>query len=94
MSVLSQSFFALVRRHLMSFLLLSAWHDRENYMLIISLLFPYGLSKSLGGLEGGNLVLRNCDCGVLEDIAGSLGSSFLGDEATETSQIYILVVLK
>ena len=94
MSVLSQSFFALVRRHLMSFLFLSAWHSREYYMLIINFLLSDSLSKGLSRLEGGNLVLGNGDGGVLEDVTGSLSGSLLGYEASKTSQVNVLVILQ
>ena len=30
MTILTQAFFALVRRHLMSFMLLSVWHNVNN----------------------------------------------------------------
>ena len=33
MPVLSQSFFTLVRRHFMSFFLLSAWHSFLNFLI-------------------------------------------------------------
>jgi hypothetical protein len=36
MSVLSQSFFTLVRRHLMSLFLFTAWHNRDYFMLTIT----------------------------------------------------------
>ena len=39
-------------------------------------------------------MLRNGDGSVLEDVTCSLGSSLLGDEASETSQIYVLIVLE
>ena len=57
MSILSQSFFTLVRRHLMSFFLLSAWHSVmfldgykcELYVYLISCI------KVLAGLNAGML---------------------------------------
>ena len=52
MSVFSQAFFALVGRHLMSFLLFPAWHNNfflDDYFT----LFFTSLTKVLAGLKEG-----------------------------------------
>lgn len=73
MSVLSQSFFALMSRHLMSLFLLSARHNLR-YLLVSSLnssdinnilLTLYGLCESLGGLESRDVMFGNDDSSIL-----------------------------
>ena len=71
MSVLSQSFFTLVSRHLMSFLLFSVWHSFVFFsvviMLCVSLLLYgcYSCAESLGRLEGRNVVFGHNETNVL-----------------------------
>lgn len=96
MSVLSQSFFTLVRRHLMSFFLFSAWHSCKCLNMVCEMcelpeLFDVG-HKGFSRLEGGNVVLGDDDGGVFGDVASSLFGAFFEDEATETSQINVFTV--
>ncbi len=68
MSVLSQSFFALVRRHLVSFLFLSVRHSCLFLRLILlsyDCLALDGLAEALSRLECRNVVLRDDDGSVL-----------------------------
>ena len=58
-------------------------------------LFALHLShEALGGLEAGEVVCLNHNCGVLRDVAGSLFSAVLHHEAAESTQIYILFLEK
>ena len=86
MSVLSESFLAFVRGHLVPFFLLSARHNGKYYK---GLLFLDFCEEALGRLEGRNVVSRDDDGGVLGDVAGGLFFSSLDDEAAETSQINV-----
>ena len=64
MSVLPQTFFTLVGRHLMSLLLFPAWHS----FLFLSQLFDFVLhfvDKGLSRLERRNEVFRNDNGSVL-----------------------------
>ena len=90
-SVLSQSFFTLVRRHFMSFLFLSVWHSFTIYRLILKL-FLYLVYESLCRLERWNVVFGDSDCLLLVNVTCSLLRSMLDDEATESAQIYRLLI--
>ena len=87
-SILSQAFFALVRRHFMSLVFLSVWH---NIGILRVFLFN-SVHKGFSRLEGRDLVSRDGDSNVLADVTASLLSSYLDDEATEASQIHILAL--
>ena len=56
MSVLSQSFFTLVRRHFMSFFLLSAWHSLKFLWLILLFIYFFtAIVNVFAGLNAGIL---------------------------------------
>ena len=87
MTVLSQSFFTLVRRHLMSFLLITVGHSCKYSMgLRINALVIDGLHENLGGLEGRNVVLGDDNRGFLGNVAGRLCGAFFEDKAAKASE--------
>ena len=63
MTILAKTLLTLVRRHLMTLVLLSVWHNCY-YLRVVNCLF-YLTCKALSGLECGDTVLRNSDSGVL-----------------------------
>ena len=79
--VQTQAFFTLVRRHLVSFMLLSVRH-------IINELFLHFRAESLGGLECGDIVCRDGDSCLLGDIACGFLGAVLDDKAAETTEIH------
>ncbi len=83
-SVLAQALFTLVRRHLMSFSLFSAWHNKR--MLILFLLF-HGVDENLGRLESRDVMSGDGHGRLLGDVAGGLLSPMLDDEAAETTKV-------
>ena len=94
MTILSQSFFTLVSRHFMTLMLLSVWHSGKILWIntLFILLFLHVHCESLCRLERGDVVLGNDNGCVLRNIASSLLCSLLQDEATEATQIYILLL--
>ena len=88
-SVLSQAFFALVRRHLVSFVFLTVWHSIKIFVVFLLL---DSVHEGLSRLEGRNLVGRDGDGDVLANITAGLLSSRLDDEATEASQIHVFTL--
>ena len=84
-SVLTQALLALVRSHLMPFMLLSVWHNTLVLKLLIYLF--YFVYKYLSWLESWDVVSRNSHCSVLSDVSCCLLSSVLDDEATEATEI-------
>ena len=87
MTILAKAFFTLVRSHFVPFVLFSVWHNRNNLLFYISF---HLVHESFSRFECRDEVLRNNQCGVLRDVAGSFLCSFLGDETTKTSQINIV----
>ena len=71
MSVLSQAFFALVSRHLVSLVFFTVWH---NIKIFVDFLLN-SVHKGLGRLKGRNLVGGDGDGDVLANIAAGLFSS-------------------
>ena len=102
MTVLAQSFFTLVRRHLVAFTFFSVWHDVVNYKglltIIVSVYLVDGggllhlVHEHLSGLESRNLVLGDNDDSVLADVAGGLLRTGLHDEATKSAKVNILAI--
>ena len=86
MSVLAQALLALVRCHLMPFMLLSVWHNTVGLKLLLYLF--YFVYEYLSWLESWNVVSRNSHRSVLGDVSCCLLSSMLDDEATESTEIY------
>ena len=77
MTVLAQSFFALVRCHLVAFAFLSVRHISKMLIVNYVMLSTTGellhlIHEHLGGLESRDLVLGDNDDSVLADIAGGL----------------------
>ena len=77
MTILAQSFFALVSCHFVAFTFLSVWHIRKMLVIMkcgmsLSVRLLHLIHEHLSGLESRNLVLGNNDNGVLADIAGGL----------------------
>jgi len=93
MSVLSQSFLALVRVHFRTFTFFSARHN--EYLLndynLFSVFFDR-FNEVLARFEGRNIVRFDSDGLVLGDIASRLFSSVFHDKTAEASQINILAV--
>ena len=87
-TVLAQSFFALVRCHLVAFAFLSVRHISK--MLIVN--YVMLIHEHLGGLESRDVVLGDDDDSVLADIAGGLLRAGLHDEAAKTTQANILAI--
>ena len=102
MTVLAQSFFTLVRRHLVAFTFFSVWHDVVNYKglltIIVSVYLVDGggllhlVHEHLSGLESRNLVLGDNDNSVLADVAGGLLSALLHDEAAKTTEEHVVTL--
>ena len=88
-SVLSQAFFALVRRHLVSFVFLTVWHNIKILQVVFLL---DSVHEGLSRLEGRNLVGRDGDGDVLANVATGLLGSRLDDEATKASQINVFAL--
>ena len=86
--VLSQAFFALVSRHLVSLVFFTVWHD--IVFLVVSLFDS--VHESLGRLESRNLVGWDGDGDVLADVTACLFGPRLDDEAAEASQIHVLTL--
>ena len=63
MTILAKTLLTLVRRHLMTLVLLSVWHNCY-YLRFVNFLL-YLTCKALSGLESGDTVLGNSDSGVL-----------------------------
>ena len=91
MPVLTQAFFALVRCHLVSLSLFSAWHNPDvvGGLLHFYVTF-YLVNKGLGRFKGRNIVGGDDDRCILRNVSPCLFSSFLDDETSESSQIDIL----
>ena len=87
MPVLAQTFFTLVRRHLVTLMLLSVGHIIMNLKLFVH----YLLDEAVSGLESGDVVSGDHDSGLLGDVTGGLLSAMLDDEAAETTKIHILI---
>ena len=87
-SVLSQAFFALVCRHLVSLVFLTVWHSIKIFVVFLL----DSVHEGLGRLEGRNLVGGDGDGDVLANVTASLFSSRLDDEAAEASQIHVLTL--
>ena len=85
-SVLTQALLALVRSHLMPFMLLSVWHNTLVLKLLIYLF--YFVYKYLSWLESWDVVSRNSHCSILGDVSCCLLCSMLDDEATESTEVY------
>ena len=85
MSILAQTFFALVGRHLVSLVFLSVRHFKTTILLFYTLFNV--VDESLGGLEGRNIVCGDDDGGVLGDVTTSLLSTFFDNEATKTTEV-------
>ena len=86
MSVLTQALLALVRCHLMPFMLLSVWHNTlclNYYLLLLDF-----VDENLSRLEGWDVVSRNCHRSVLCDVSCCLLSPVFDDEAAESAEIY------
>ena len=99
MTILAQSLFALVSRHLVSFLLFTVWH--RSFSLTVLYKYPvpaelclfYFSRKDFRRFEGRHLVLGDYYRCVFRDVAGRLGSAFFEDKAAEAAQIDILAAL-
>ena len=90
MTILAKTLLTLVRSHLMTLVLLSVWH---NCIILNGLYKLLNLTcEALSGLESRNIVLGDSDCSVLRDVTSNLSSALLDDEATKTTEIYILTL--
>lgn len=99
MTVLSQTFFALVRGHLVAFSFLSAGHCSEKLevnILVMIFRASAGLfhlfHEHFGRLESGDFVLGDDDGGVLGDVAGCFFGAYFDDEATEAAEVHVFAV--
>ena len=99
MTVLSQTFFALVRGHLVAFSFLSAGHCSEKLevnILVMIFRASAGLfhlfHEHFGRLESGDFVLGDDDGGVLGDVAGGLLRAGLDNEAAKTAQVNVVAM--
>ncbi len=63
----------------------SEWIRNEYFLLLDC------IEEHLGGLESRDVVLGDDHRGVLGDIAGSLLSALLEDEATEAAEINVVI---
>ena len=90
MSILAQTFFTLVSRHLVSLVFLSVGHFITTIRLFYTLFNV--VDESLGGLEGRNIVCGDDNGGVLGDVTTSLLSTFLDDETTKATEIDVLTL--
>ena len=90
MPVLAQTLLTLVRGHLMPLVLFSVWHNSRDLKLVLL----DGSNENLGRLERGNVVLRDGHGGSLGDVARSLLSPMLDDEAAETTEVNRVALCK
>ena len=88
MSILAQTFFALVGRHLVSLVFLSVRHFKTTILLFYTLFNV--VDESLGGLERRNIVCGDDDGGVLGDVTTSLLSTLFDNEATKATEVDVL----
>ena len=97
MAILSQSFFTLMSRHLMSFLLLSVWHN-SWIKILLNDCFSGNLLNALGEalcrLERGDVVLGNNDGRVLRYVTSRFLSTLFQNETAKSTQVYILLVFE
>ncbi len=97
-TVLSETFFALVGSHLVAFSFLSAGHFTLN--LKVNILFNvislwrlfHIVHEHACGLESGDFVFGDDDSCVLGNVACCLFRAGLHDEATETAKIYVFAM--
>ena len=88
--ILAQALLTLVRGHLMPLVFFSVWHNPRGLKLVLL----DGSNENLGRLERGNVVLRDGHCGSLGDVACSLLSPMLDDEAAETTEVNRVALCK
>ena len=98
MTILAQSLLALVCGHLVTLLLFSVWHSCKNVYLILNsccsfLLLVHAVDETLAGLECGKVVSLDDEGGVLGDVTSRLLGAVLDDEATETAEINVLLIV-
>ena len=87
-SILAKTLLTLVRRHFVSLMLLSVWHNKLGLKNYIDKLLLYFVYEYLSRLESWDVVSWNCHSSVLSNVSSSLLSSVLDDEATESTEIY------
>jgi len=86
MSVFPESFLTLMRRHLMSFPLLSAWHN-----VLFYLVFNFW-HKCFGWFKRWDIVRRNDKRSISWNITSCFFSPFLYYKTSKTSQINIFTI--
>ena len=92
MSVLSESFFALVRIHFRTFTFFSARHNEKILMFDLFCVLLNSFHEIFAGLESGDIVSLDRDGFILGNVTGGLLSSVFYDETAETSQINVLTI--